>query len=74
MFEVLERCGLLRASCCPSSKSLPEALRGSAPGALRAAVPGRCSEAEIEALCERLRAPNEVRELALTRLPHAGSC
>ena len=62
MFEVLAACGLLK-------KLLPElrertGLQGSLPVRFaRLAWP--LKEAEVEALCERLRVPNEVRELAL---------
>ena len=62
MFEVLEASSLLK-------KLLPElkervGLEGSLPVRFaRLAWP--LKEAEVEALCERLRAPNDVRELAL---------
>ena len=62
MFEVLEAAGLLK-------KLFPElrertGLQGSLPVRFaRLAWP--LKEAEVEALCERLRAPNDVRELAL---------
>jgi tRNA nucleotidyltransferase (CCA-adding enzyme) len=62
LFEVLEASGLLK-------KLLPElrervGLVGSLPVRFaRLAWP--LKEAEVEALCERLRVPNEVRELAL---------
>jgi len=62
MFEVLEACGLRQ-------KLLPElkeriGIQGTLPVRFaRLAWP--LKEAEVEALCERLRVPNEVRELAL---------
>jgi tRNA nucleotidyltransferase (CCA-adding enzyme) len=62
MFEVLAASGLLK-------KLLPElrertGVQGSLPVRFaRLAWP--LKEAEVEALCERLRVPNEVRELAL---------
>lgn len=62
MFDVLEACGLRK-------KLLPElqeriAIRGSLPVRFaRLAWP--LKEADVEALCDRLRVPNEVRELAL---------
>jgi tRNA nucleotidyltransferase (CCA-adding enzyme) len=67
MFEVLEACGLRQ-------KLLPElreriGISGSLPVRFaRLAWP--LKEAEVEALCERLRAPNEVRELALLAARH----
>ena len=62
MFEVLEACGL-RALLFPEI-SLSEKLQGSlAVRFARLAWP--LKESEVDALCERLRAPNEVRELAL---------
>ena len=67
MFEVLAACGLLK-------KLLPElrertGLQGSLPVRFaRLAWPLR--EAEVEALCERLRVPNDVRELALLGARH----
>ncbi len=67
MFEVLEACGL-------KAKLLPELdgvgrLEGSlAQRFARLAWP--LKEGEVEVLCERLRAPNEVRELALLACRH----
>jgi len=63
MFDVLELCGL-RPKLLPELKQLPTSLSGPLP--VRFAV--LCwplAEAEIESLCERLRVPNEERELAL---------
>ncbi len=71
MLEVLERCGL-------SARVMPGAeeriarrssarRRRCAPSAVRFAVlTWGLTEPEINTLCERLRAPNEERELALT--------
>ena len=70
MLEVLERCGLT-ARVMPEIKNdraaLERAAQALAPPAVRFAVLtwGLSPEA-IEALCERIRAPNEERELALT--------
>ena len=63
MFEALERCGL-RARLLPELRVLPETFSGSL--AVRFAV--LCwplQEAEVKALCDRLKVPNEERELAL---------
>ena len=63
MFEALERCNL-RAKLLPELKSAPESFSGPLP--VRFAV--LCwplQEAEIKALCDRLKTPNEERELAL---------
>jgi tRNA nucleotidyltransferase (CCA-adding enzyme) len=62
MFEVLEECGLRR-------KLLPEVdpavkLEGTLPVRF-AQLAWPLNEGEVEALCKRLRAPNEARELAL---------
>ena len=63
MFDVLER-SRLAAKLCPELSSWPRRYRGSL--AVRYAhLTWPLGEAEIEALSERLRAPNEVRELAL---------
>jgi len=70
MFEVLQACGLLE-KLFPSQekidlKSLEEAARSNASLPARfALLAWPLKEAEVEALCERLRAPNEARELAL---------
>jgi tRNA nucleotidyltransferase (CCA-adding enzyme) len=63
MFEVLEACGLQK-------KLLPELREriGIAGGSLAVRFARLCwplKEPEVEALCERLKAPSEVRELAL---------
>jgi tRNA nucleotidyltransferase (CCA-adding enzyme) len=63
MFEVLERCGL-RARLLPEIRQLPKIFSGSLP--VRFAV--LCwplQEADVKALCDRLKVPNEERELAL---------
>ena len=63
MFEALERCGL-RAKLLPELRQLPKAYAG--PLAVRFAV--LCwplEEADIKALCDRLKVPNDERELAL---------
>ena len=62
MFEVLEACGL-RARLLPEISSL-EKLQGSLPVRF-ATLAWPLKEGEAQALCERLRVPNEVRELAL---------
>ena len=63
MFEALESCGL-RAKLLPEIRRLPKTFSGPLP--LRFAV--LCwplQEAEVKALCDRLKVPNEERELAL---------
>jgi tRNA nucleotidyltransferase (CCA-adding enzyme) len=63
MFEVLEACGL-RQKLLPELKALPKKLAG--PVAVRfALLAWPLKESEVNALCERLRAPGEERELAL---------
>ena len=63
MFEVLEASGL-REKLLPELKAMPKALSG--PLAVRfALLAWPLQEAEVNALCKRLRAPSEVRELAL---------
>jgi len=63
MFEVLEACGL-RIKLLPELKALPGEFPGSLPVRF-ALLAWPLDESQVEALCERLRAPNEVRELAL---------
>jgi tRNA nucleotidyltransferase (CCA-adding enzyme) len=63
MFEVLEESGL-RAKLLPELKAWPRRFSGSVPVRF-AALTWPLERAQIEALAERLRAPNEVRELAL---------
>ena len=63
MFEALERCDF-RPKLLPELRDIPSSFTGPLP--VRFAV--LCwplTEPEIEALCGRLRAPNEERELAL---------
>jgi tRNA nucleotidyltransferase (CCA-adding enzyme) len=64
MFEVLERCGF-RSKIFPELKAWPSRFSGSIPVRF-ALLAWPLTESQIETLCERLRAPNEVRELALT--------
>ena len=64
MFEVLERTGL-RARVLPEIAAWPGRFSGSVPVRFTH-LTWPLAEGKIEALCERLRAPNEVRELALT--------
>jgi tRNA nucleotidyltransferase (CCA-adding enzyme) len=70
MFDVLEACGL-RARLFPEIHSLGRLQGSLAQRFARLAWP--LKEAEVEALCQRLRVPNEVHELALlasrTRVP-----
>jgi tRNA nucleotidyltransferase (CCA-adding enzyme) len=64
LFDALERCGL-RGRLLPEIRAVPAAFAGS----LAARFAQLCwplDENEVNALCERLRAPNDVRELALT--------
>jgi tRNA nucleotidyltransferase (CCA-adding enzyme) len=63
MFEALERCGL-RARLLPELGSIPKNLSGPLPVRF-ALLCWQLDEAAIQALCERLKAPNEERELAL---------
>jgi len=63
MFEVLEACGL-RQQLLPELKAIPKNLSGSIPVRF-ALLAWPLKEAEVNALCERLRAPGEERELAL---------
>ncbi len=69
MFEVLEACGFLQ-KFLPELKVEKKPLQKAAEA--KASLPVRFAllawplrEAEVEALCERLRAPNDVRDLAL---------
>jgi len=64
MFEVLEACGLLRRNL-PEITRYPRGFAGSVPARF-ALLTWPLDESRIETLSERLRAPNEVRELALT--------
>jgi tRNA nucleotidyltransferase (CCA-adding enzyme) len=63
MFQVLEESGL-RAKLLPELKSLPPRFSGA--GAVRfALLAWFLDEAQTTSLCDRLRVPNDVRELAL---------
>jgi tRNA nucleotidyltransferase (CCA-adding enzyme) len=64
MFEVLRQCGLY-GKLFPELKALPRSFAGAIPVRF-ALLAWPLSEAQIKALCERLRAPNEASELALT--------
>jgi tRNA nucleotidyltransferase (CCA-adding enzyme) len=70
MFAVLEECGLLQKflpELRPDAAKLEEAAQARSSLAVRfALLVFGLQESEVAALCERLRAPNEVRELALT--------
>ncbi len=64
MFEALEACGL-RARLFPEWKTVPKAFSGSL--AVRFAhLCWPLGQQELDAICDRLRVPNEPRELALT--------
>ena len=63
MFEALEQCGL-RAKLLPELKALPARFDGPLPVRF-ALLCWPLTEKEIDALCARLRAPNEERELAI---------
>lgn len=64
MFEVLRQSGLMH-KLLPEVKAVPKNLAGSV-AARFALLAWPLEEAQVTALGERLRAPNEVRELALT--------
>ncbi len=74
MFEVLGRCGLaekLLDGVKPIREILARAARAGASIAVRFAVMAwPHQEADVTAVCERLKAPNEVRELALLACRH----
>ena len=63
MFEALEHCGL-RPKLLPELAALPKNFSGPLPVRF-ALLCWPLAEAQIVALCERLRVPNEERELAL---------
>jgi tRNA nucleotidyltransferase (CCA-adding enzyme) len=71
MFEVLERCGFLR-KVFPELKSWPKRFPSSL-AARFALLAWPLKESEVNALCERLRAPNDVRELALAACRNRGA-
>ena len=64
MFEVLEACGLLRRNL-PEITRYPRRFAGSVPARF-ALLTWPLEESQIESLSNRVRAPNEVRDLALT--------
>jgi tRNA nucleotidyltransferase (CCA-adding enzyme) len=74
MFEVLGRCGLatkLLGGVKPIREILARAARAGASVPVRFAVMAwPHQEAEVAALCDRLKAPGEVRELALLACRH----
>jgi len=63
MFEALERCGL-RPKLLPELQAIPKIFSGPLPVRFTLLC-WPLEETEILALCERLRVPNEERELAL---------
>ena len=63
MFEVLERCGL-RPRLLPELKAVPKNFSGPLPVRF-ALLCWLLAESEIKALCDRIKVPNEERELAL---------
>src|SRR5262245_2533737 len=63
MFDVLDASGLLKKNF-PELKPWPARLSGSVPVRF-ALLAWPLDSAHVEALCKKLRAPNEVRELAL---------
>jgi tRNA nucleotidyltransferase (CCA-adding enzyme) len=63
MFEALERCDF-RPKLLPELKAIPKNFSGPLPVRF-ALLCWPLAESEIQALCERLRVPNEERELAL---------
>jgi len=63
MFEALERCGL-RAKLLPELRQLPKTFSGPLPVRFTVLC-WTLQEAEVKALCDRLKVPNEERELAL---------
>jgi tRNA nucleotidyltransferase (CCA-adding enzyme) len=63
MFEVLEQSGL-RQKLLPELKTIPGSFSGSPPVRF-GLLAWPLTESEVSALCDRLRVPNEVRELAL---------
>jgi len=63
MFEVLEACGL-RPALLPELQQLPKTFSGPLPVRF-ALLCWPLNEAEIQALCDRLKVPSDERELAL---------
>ena len=70
MFELLQRAGLL-AKAFPEIKAWPERFTGSLPVRF-AVLAWPLEEKDLRALCERLRAPAEVRDLALAAVRSKG--
>jgi tRNA nucleotidyltransferase (CCA-adding enzyme) len=70
MFEVLERCGFL-GKALPELKAWPPRFSGSIPVRF-AVLTWPLDEKAIAALCERLRSPTEVRDLALAAARNKG--
>jgi tRNA nucleotidyltransferase (CCA-adding enzyme) len=64
MFDVLRRSGALQ-KLLPEVEAIPKYFAGSI-AARFALLAWPLDEAQVNALCDRLRAPNDVRELALT--------
>jgi tRNA nucleotidyltransferase (CCA-adding enzyme) len=64
MFDVLRQSGVLQ-KLLPEVKTIPSSFSGSI-AARFARLAWPLEEAQVNVLCDRLRAPNEVRELALT--------
>ena len=64
MFDVLRQSGVLQ-KLLPEVKATPKNFAGSV-AARFALLTWPLEEAQVNALCDRLRAPNDVRELALT--------
>ena len=64
MFDVLRQSGVLQ-KLFPEVKAVPKNFAGSV-AARFALLAWPLEEAQVNALCDRLRAPNDVRELALT--------
>jgi tRNA nucleotidyltransferase (CCA-adding enzyme) len=68
MFEVMQRTGFL-AKAFPEVKAWPRRFSGSVPVRF-AVLAWRLGEKQVGALCERLRTPGDVRELALAAVRH----
>ena len=68
MFEVMQRTGFL-AKAFPEIKAWPRRFSGSVPVRF-AVLAWPLGEKQVEALCERLRTPGDVRELALAAVRH----
>jgi tRNA nucleotidyltransferase (CCA-adding enzyme) len=70
MFEVLQHAGVL-AKAFPEIKAWPGRFTGSLPVRFTV-LAWPLAENDVQALCERLRAPAEVRDLALVAVRHKG--